>query len=49
MANGKKERFVRIAEARTNKIIDMISNYTTLSELKANVVKKKTLNRFIVR
>ena len=31
------------------KLIDMISNYTTLNELRDDVVKKKTLDRFIVR
>lgn len=30
-------------------LIDVISNYTTLSELKQGVIKKKTLDRFIVR
>lgn len=31
------------------KLIDAISNYTTLSELEQGVIKKKVLNRFIVR
>lgn len=31
------------------KLIDTISNYTTLKELENGVVKKKTLDRFIVR
>lgn len=31
------------------KLIDTISNYTTLNELRDDVVKKKTLDRFIVR
>lgn len=30
-------------------LIDMISNHTTLSELEQGVVKKRTLDRFIVR
>ena len=32
-----------------NRLIDIISNYTTLSELKDGVVKKKTLDRFIAK
>ena len=32
-----------------NILVDTISNYTTLSELKDGVVKKKTLDRFIVK
>ena len=31
------------------RIIDVISNYTTLSELKDGVVKQKTLDRFIIK
>jgi len=30
-------------------VIDLVSNYTTLSELEQGVVKKKTLDRFIVK
>lgn len=37
-----------IQEDRRN-LIDMISNYTTLGELEQGVVKKRTLNRFIVK
>jgi len=32
-----------------NNIIDMISNYTTLKELKTGVIKQKTLDRFIIK
>lgn len=32
-----------------NRLIDVISNYTTLSELEKGVVKQRTLDRFIVR
>lgn len=41
----------RSEQGRKNRqlLIDTISNYTTLSELEAGVIKKKTLNRFIVK
>lgn len=32
-----------------NRIINVIANYTTLSELQSGVVKKKTLDRFIIK
>jgi len=32
-----------------NRIINVITNYTTLSELKSGVVKQKTLDRFIIK
>ena len=31
------------------RLVNAISNYTTLSELEQGVVKKRTLNRFIVK
>ena len=31
------------------RMIEAIANYTTLSELKADVVKQKTLDRFIIK
>lgn len=41
----------RSEQGRKNRqlLIDTISNYTTLSELEAGIIKKKTLNRFIVK
>lgn len=34
---------------RTENLVNIITNYTTLSELKSDIVKTKTLDRFIVR
>ena len=36
-------------EVLRNRIINVIANYTTLSELKYGVVKQKTLDRFIIK
>lgn len=57
MSDTQKKRFLRAARAVYGEhilkdremLIDAISNYTTLSELNSDVVKTKTLDRFIVR
>ena len=36
-------------QAIREKMIEVVSNYTTLSELKNDVVKQKTLDRFIIK
>lgn len=57
LTDNHKKRIIRAVMATRgeytqrdrNRLVDTISNYTTLSELKDGVVKKKTLDRFIVK
>lgn len=53
LCDTDKLRLLKVIKQPTNfarkNFINVISNYTTLNELKQGVVKKKTLDRFIVR
>ena len=41
----RKEEHLKVRRC----LVDMISNYTTLGELEEGIVKKRVLDRFIVR